>query len=234
MTCVTLPKIFKIEGDTYVIESYGILEPIMMQEKPTAGIILAAGAATRFGRPKQLLRIKDKYLIEWVVDAALNSRLSRIVLVLGYAHQKILQALAEKPQHSKLHIEINPHYKKGQSHSLRIGLSTLKNDFPAVIFLLGDQPMLNSATINTLLEKFWSAEKDICVPTYRGQRKNPAIFSRRFYGHLMDLKGDTGARQLIDDNPDQVLTIEIDDPLCFLDIDTQQDFENLKNQMDSF
>jgi molybdenum cofactor cytidylyltransferase len=203
----------------------------MSLEKPTAGIILAAGAATRFGQPKQLLRVKDKYLIERVLDAALNSRLSRIVLVLGYAHQKILQALGKKTQHSKLHIEVNPHYKKGQSHSLRVGLATLKNDFPAVIFLLGDQPMLNSATINTLLERFWAADKDICVPTYRGRRKTPAIFSRRFYSHLMDIKGDIGARQLIDDNPDQVLTIEIDDPLCFFDIDTEQDFAKLKKKL---
>ena len=203
----------------------------MMQEKPTAGIILAAGAATRFGQPKQLLRLKDKTLIEWVLDAALNSKLSRIVLVLGYEHQKILQALGEKTQHSKLHIEFNPHYKKGQSHSLRIGLSTLKSDFPAVIFLLGDQPMLNSETINSLLERFWSVDSDICVPTYRGQRKNPAIFSHRFYNFLMDLKGDTGARQLIDDNPDRVLTVEIDNPLYFVDIDTQQDFKNLKKKL---
>ena len=201
----------------------------MMQEKPTAGIILAAGAATRFGQPKQLLRLKDKTLIEWVLDAALNSKLSRIVLVLGYEHQKILQALGEKTQHSKLHIEFNPHYKKGQSHSLRIGLSTLKSDFPAVIFLLGDQPMLNSATINTLLERFWSADKDICVPTYRGRRKTPTVFGRRFYSQLMDIKGDKGARQLIDANPDQVLTVEIDDPLCFYDVDTQKDFKQLKD-----
>jgi molybdenum cofactor cytidylyltransferase len=204
----------------------------MMQEKPTAGIILAAGAATRFGQPKQLLRLKEKYLIERVLDAALNSRLSRIVLVLGYAHQKILQALAKKTQHARLHIEVNPHYKKGQSHSLRIGLTAVKDDFPAVIFLLGDQPMLNSATINTLLERFWSADNDICVPTYRGRRKNPAMFSRRFYNHLMDIKGDTGARQLIDDNPDRVLTVEMDNPLCFVDIDTRQDFENLKKKLE--
>jgi molybdenum cofactor cytidylyltransferase len=204
----------------------------MSQENKTAGIILAAGAATRFGRPKQLLRLKDKYLIERVLDAALNSRLCRIVLVLGYAHQKILQALGEKKQHSKLHIEVNPNYKKGQSHSLRVGLATVKNDFAAVIFLLGDQPMLNSATINTLLERFWSVDKDICVPTYRGQRKNPAIFSRRFYSHLMDIKGDIGARQLIDDNPDKVLTIEIADPLCFYDVDTPQDFKNLKKKVE--
>ena len=206
----------------------------MTQIKPTAGIILAAGAATRFGQPKQLLRLKDKYLIERVLDAALNSRLGRIVLVLGFAHQKILQALAEKTQHPKLHIEVNPDYKKGQSHSLRVGLAAVKNDFPAVIFLLGDQPMLNSATINTLLKRFWSTDKNICVPAYRGRRKNPVIFSRRFYSHLMNIKGDIGARQLIDDNPDQVLTLEIDDPLCFFDIDTPQDFENLKNKIDSF
>jgi len=48
----------------------------------------------------------------------------------------------------------------------------------------------------------------------------------------MDIKGDAGARQLIDDNPDQVLTIEIDDPLCFFDIDTPQDFEYLKKRLE--
>ena len=204
---------------------------IVIQENPTAGIILAAGASTRFGQPKQLLRLKDRYLIEWVLDAALNSKLSRIVLVLGYAHQKVLKALDEKLQHSKLYIEINPQYNKGQSHSLRVGLSKVKDDFAAVMFLLGDQPMLNSATINILLEKFWAAEKDVCVPFYRGKRKTPAIFGRRFYAQLMDIKGDRGARQLIDENPDRVLTVEMDNPLCFFDIDTQQDFENLFRQI---
>ena len=69
-----------------------------------AGIILAAGASTRFGEPKQLLRLKDKYLLEWVLDATLKSELNRIVLVLGYAHQEILQIHGEKLQHSKLSI----------------------------------------------------------------------------------------------------------------------------------
>ncbi len=204
----------------------------MIQENPTAGIILAAGASTRFGRPKQLLRLKNRCLIEWVLDAALNSKLSRIVLVLGYAHQKVLQTLAEKLQHSKLSIEINPQFKKGQSHSLRVGLSKVKDDFAAVMFLLGDQPMLNSATINILLERFWAAEKDVCVPFYRGKRKTPVIFGRRFYTRLMSIKGDRGARQLIDENPDRVLTVEMDNPLCFFDIDTQQDFENLKRKLE--
>ena len=200
-------------------------------KKSTAGVILAAGESTRYGQPKQLLRLKDKYLIEWVLDAALNSRLSKIVLVLGHSHQEIRQALAKKLQHPKLQIKINPQYKEGQSHSLRSGLAAVKDDFAAVLFLLGDQPLLNSATINALLEKFWSTAKDICVPTYRGKRKNPAVFGRRFYRHLMDISGDRGARQLIDGNPDQVLKVEMHDPLCFYDIDTEQDFEMLVREV---
>jgi molybdenum cofactor cytidylyltransferase len=203
----------------------------MMKVKPTAGIILAAGASTRSGEPKQLLRLKGKCLLEWVLDAAFNSELDRIVLVLGYAHQKILQALGKKSQHAKLLVAINPQYEKGQSLSLHIGLSQVKNDYAAVMFLLGDQPMLKAATINVLLEKFWAAEKDICVPICQGKRKTPSIFRRCFYTQLMGIKGDMGARQLIDDNPDRVLAVEMDNPICFFDIDTQHDFESLKKKL---
>jgi molybdenum cofactor cytidylyltransferase len=204
----------------------------MMKVKPTAGIILAAGASTRFGEPKQLLRLKDKCLLEWVLDAALKSELNRIVLVLGYAHQKILQVLGEKLQHPKLLVAINPQYEKGQSLSLQTGLSKVKEDCPAVMFLLGDQPMLDTATINVLLERFWADEKEICVPIYGSKRKTPTIFKRRLYTQLMDIKGDMGARQLIDDNPDQVLAVEIEDPICFFDVDTQQDFQSLKKVLE--
>ena len=203
----------------------------MMKVKPTAGIILAAGASTRFGEPKQLLRLKNKCLLEWVLDAALNSELNSIVLVLGYAHQKILQALGEKLQHSKLLVAINPQYEKGQSLSLHTGLSKVKDDYPAVMFLLGDQHMLNATTINVLLQRFWADEKDICVPIYQGKRKTPAIFRRRFYTQLMDIKGDMGARQLIDDNPDRVLAVEMKNKICFFDVDTQQDLERLKKNL---
>ena len=204
----------------------------MIQKKSTAGIILAAGASTRFGEPKQLLRLKDKCLLEWVLDAALKSELNRIVLVLGYAHQKILKAMGETLQHSKLLVAINLQHDKGQSLSLRTGLSEVKEDYPAVMFLLGDQPMLNTSSINVLLEKFWSGEKDICVPTYRGKRKTPAIFRRCFYTRLMDLEGDMGARRLIDDHPDRVLAVEMEDPIRFVDVDTRQDFERLKKKLE--
>ena len=199
-----------------------------MDRSPTAGIILAAGASTRFGRPKQLLRLKNRCLIERVLDAALDSKLSKIILVLGYAHQKIQQTLGKKLQHAKLQIEVNPNYQKGQSHSLQLGLSPIISTFPAAMFLLADQPLVDASTINFLLEKFWSADKDICVPTFHGKRGNPSIFSQKFYKQIMAIKGDVGARQLIKTHPERVLEIEINNPHFFLDVDTPEDFKIIK------
>ena len=166
-------------------------DKIIVEEKPTAGIILAAGASIRFGKPKQLLRLKDRYLIEWVLDAALDSELSRIIVVLGYAHQKIQRALGKKLRHAKLKVEVNPHYQTGQSYSLQVGLSTVINTFPAAMFLLADQPLVDAASINLLLNTFWSAGKDIGVPTFHGKRGNPAIFSQKFYKQIMEIKEPT-------------------------------------------
>ena len=68
----------------------------MSRKKSTAGIILAAGMSSRFGPPKQLLKLAGKCLLEWVIDASLKSQLGRVYIVLGYKHQVILETLGEK------------------------------------------------------------------------------------------------------------------------------------------
>ena len=200
----------------------------MNAENSTAGIILAAGASTRFGRPKQLVRLNDRCLIEWVLDAALKSKLNRIILVLGYAHQQVLQAIDPKLQDSKLSVEINPHHEKGQSFSLQLGLSRIIDTFPAVMFLLADQPLVDTATLNFLLKHFWSADKDICVPTYAGQKGNPCIFRKKIFPKIMQITGDRGARHIIRSNPERVLEIDIKNHHFFLDVDTPEDLEKIK------
>jgi molybdenum cofactor cytidylyltransferase len=205
----------------------------MSSKAQTAGIILAAGSSVRFGHPKQLIKLRGKYLVEWVADAALNSRLQTVVLVLGHAHQEIINALGTKGQHPKLEVVVNHRYHVGQSTSLRIGLSRVRQDFAAVMYLLADQPMITSDTIDYLLDQFNGSDKDICVPVFEGQRGNPAIFRRSVYDEIMMIEGDIGAREIINKNAERVLYAKIKDPLCFFDIDTPEDLENLKARIDS-
>ena len=199
----------------------------MSQKKPTAGIILAAGESIRFGKPKQLLKLNDKYLIEWVLDAAIGSQLEKTLLVLGYNYQKILTALGDKARHPDLQVVINSNYQHGQSTSLQAGIEKIRDKFPSVMFLLGDQPMLGSETIDMLLKEFWSSDKGICVPVFEDKRGNPVIFSQSFYDQLSKITGDIGARNIIRNHPENVQEFEINNPSCFMDIDTQSDFDKL-------
>jgi len=205
----------------------------MLPHNQTAGIILAGGSSTRFGRPKQLLKLKGKYLLDHVLSAALGSELNHIVLVLGHDHQNILQALETRTTQERLQVVINHRYLEGQSRSLQAGLQKIRQAFPAVMFLLGDQPLLNSNTIDHLLDRFRHSGKDICVPVCEGKRRNPTIFNRVLYDQLMAIEGDIGARDIIRANPERVLYLELDDPLCFFDIDSQKDFENLQSLLES-
>ena len=201
----------------------------MLPHNQTAGIILAGGSSTRFGRPKQLLKLKGKYLLDQVLSAALGSELNHIVLVLGHDHQNILQALETRTTQERLQVVINHRYLEGQSRSLQAGLLKIRQAFPAVMFLLGDQPMLDSSVINHILERFRYSGKDICVPVCKGKRGNPTIFNRVLYDQLMAIEGDIGARDIIRTNPERVLYVDLDDPLYFFDIDSQKDFENLQS-----
>lgn len=199
----------------------------MIWKKPTAGVVLAAGMSTRLGRPKQLLEIKGRHLLEWVLDAALQSELKRVILVLGHESRTILQALGRTAHHPDLQVVLNRKYREGLSHSLRAGLLKARETCPSVMFLLADQPMVSSKTIDYLLARFWESDKDICVPVHEGKRGNPTIFSSRLYSELMSVQGDVGARKIIEENPDRVLFVEIEDPLCFLDIDSEEDIKRL-------
>jgi molybdenum cofactor cytidylyltransferase len=130
--------------------------------------------------------------------------------------------------HPRLRVVTNLRYREGQSSSLQAELLDIQAQLSSVMFLLGDQPMLKTATIDHMLDRFWHSERDICVPVWKGKRGDPTIFSRAMYCNLMAIEGDIGARQIIRANHGRVLSIELDDPLCFLDIDSPKDYEDVQ------
>jgi len=200
---------------------------------PTAGILLAAGESKRFGASKQLIRIEGRFLIERVLAAALESNLDRVLLVLGCEHERIRSRLGAWAGHSKFDLLVNPDYRGGLSTSLKSAVARIQGEFPAAMFLLGDQPLVDADLIDLLLARFAESEKPICVPTHRGVRGNPVLFASDFYPAILSLTGDRGARDLIAAHPDRVLAVEIPDPHVFLDIDRPEDVEPIARLLKS-
>ncbi len=200
------------------------------EKTPTAGIVLAAGMSSRMAseEPKQLLHVGGRPLLAWTLEAALQSELEQVVLVLGHEAEKIAAALDPFRSHPRLRIIINKQYREGMASSLHAGLYEVKDEFPSVMFLLGDQPLLGAAVINTLLRRFRESDKDICVPLCDGRQGNPVIFSSRFYDLIFGIRGDKGAREIIRAHPESVLAVEIADARCFRDIDSVEDARRLR------
>ena len=199
-----------------------------MDKRPTAGIILAAGMSTRLGRLKQLLEIGDSKILSMVIDAAVKSDLDRVVLVLGYCADEIRNSIGDKLLNSRIMTAVNQRYQEGMSTSLQCGLIEIRDEFPSIMVLMGDQPLLGHDTINFMLRTFRTSGKDICIPVYRGKRGLPACFTKRFYDDILAVKGDIGAREVIRNNPEDVLAVEIEDPGIFMDIDEKADLDRLE------
>jgi len=203
----------------------------MSSKKPTAGIILAAGLSKRFGTSKQLLRLRKGYMLEYVIRASLSSDLKKVYVILGHHHNKILKALSENNksfESNQLEFLINPQYRQGMSSSIHVGLTSIKTTFGSVMFLLGDQPLVDTALINLMLKQYYRSDKNICVPVYKGKRGNPTIFSSEYFSLLENVTGDFGGKDIIMTHPEDTLKIETDSPACVYDIDTLSDLEELK------
>lgn len=192
-----------------------------------AGIILAAGMATRLGQNKQLVTIDGRHAIERVVDAASRSSLDRLILVLGFEAQKTLRAIQNRIEQYEISVIVNPHYADGMSSSVKAGLKAAV-DYEAAMFLLGDQPLLEAKCIDTLLHSFWQSEALIVAPTCQGKRRNPVVFAKALYPEILEVSGDQGAREIIRRYQEQTALIEFDEPRWFLDIDSKADLERAR------
>lgn len=189
-----------------------------------AGIILAAGSSSRMGRPKQLLPFRGKTVIERIVDCALKSSLSKVVVVLGHLADELRPLLAGR----EVMVVLNPDYKRGQSSSIQTGLQAVREEVDAVLFLLGDQPLITPETIDRILSAYASSSGPIVMPLFDGRRGNPVLFDRQTFERIESLSGDTGARILFQEYAGQIVEVPFHDSSVHFDIDTEQDYSALK------
>jgi molybdenum cofactor cytidylyltransferase len=193
-----------------------------------SGIILAAGASTRMGRPKQLLRLGDRCLLQYVIDAAAASCLDEIIVVLGHCAEEVREIL-RLPTSRAARIVVATEYAQGQSVSLRAGLHAADPRARAAAILLGDQPQVTGRLIDRVAREFLNLDSAIARPVYtdpHGGRVpgHPVLLAKRIWPEVEKLEGDQGARALISAHPEWLFGIPIEGEPP-VDIDTAEDHQ---------
>ena len=188
------------------------------------GVILAAGSSSRIGQVKQLLAFRETTVLGQVIENAVGSLLDEVILVLGHGADEIQKAVRVEG----VRVVINEAYALGQSTSLRAGLSAVVTDTDAVMFILGDQPLVGPEVMNALIDGYCRTRAPIVLPTHRGRRGNPAVVDRTLFSRVESLTGDVGARVLFQEYADEIVEIDVDDDSIHFDLDAWEDYEELK------
>ncbi|WP_039912652.1 nucleotidyltransferase family protein [Cellvibrio mixtus] len=186
-------------------------------------IILAAGAATRFGSCKLVTDYRGQPLISYVIETAKAVAPERIIIVTGASHEQLVS-------HSdRLHVDAPgvelaycADWQMGMGHSLAHGVSQLENDKP-VLVLLGDQPRISCDDVKRLYRLWNSSPSQIICASFADTLGVPAIFPASFKTHLRNCVGDRGAKQLLFNYAQHVVAVHI--PSAEFDIDTPADLQ---------
>lgn len=186
----------------------------------SAGVVLAAGSSSRMGSPKQLLDIGGRPLLQRVLTAANDSELDDVILVLGARADSIRDAVDV----GRARVVLNPRHAEGMSTSLRAGLRAVGPDAGRAVVILGDQPDVDAALLNRLLDVHESSHLPAAALDFDGLLHPPVVLARELWRAIDELQGDVGFRQLIRGDPAQVARVPASRPAQHpVDIDTPDD-----------
>lgn len=196
---------------------------IFARVERTAGIILAAGSASRLGQPKQLLEWRGETFIHRVARTAMQAGLDPIYVVTGAYAEQVEAALQDLP----VHFVFNQNWETGQGTSVAAGIQALPSRIGAAVFLLADQPWTPPGLISAFVETHAGEDYPIIGPLFDGQRGNPVLFDRKTFNDLSQLRGEEGGRSIF--SRYLVHWLPWHDALAGLDIDTPADLERLSD-----
>ena len=200
------------------------------QKSSIAAIILAAGASTRMGQPKQLLPYKRRTLLSHVINCVIASSCRIVIVILGANSDKIEPQIAQFP----IIIVKNSDWNKGISSSIGCGVNYIqekKLNINGVIFLTCDQPFISTKIIDQLIEANNLTNQSIIATHYEKTLGIPVLFSSSFFSELIELRGDNGAKKIINKYPE--LVKKIDFTQGKIDLDTVKDYQQLISKDDA-
>jgi len=197
-----------------------VSEPPSNQE--IAILLLAAGSSSRLGRSKQLLSISGQPLLIKSIEAAIESGIKNIIVVLGANEEAHRQVIKD----AGVQVVVNTDWKKGMGNSLKAGLAYLLQQMPkveAVVTMVCDQPLITSDQLKKLIAEHESSRSTIVASFYQGVAGVPVLFHQSLFSELLSLPDDAGAKKILQRHPHLVKTVPF--PGGEIDIDTEDDLK---------
>lgn len=178
-------------------------------------IILAAGASRRMGRPKQLIVWDGEAMLHRTVRMACEVGCDPVIVVLGCEAESMHTAVTDLPVCCITNLD----WTEGLASSIRAGVTALPTNAGAVLLMVCDQPSLDDALLRSMVEAHHLRREAIVACVYGGTRGVPVIFPRSCFEDMLRLRGDRGAKVLLDSEN----VIEVPFPDGALDLDKPED-----------
>jgi molybdenum cofactor cytidylyltransferase len=190
----------------------------------TGIIILAAGSSSRMGQAKQQLVYQEKTLLQLAIQAAIGVDDAKVLVVLGADHQTIMADVDSK----LVSIVVNPDWEQGMASSIKAGMAALQELYPQIestLIMLCDQPFVDAALLQQLVNVSLQNPDFIVASAYQNTVGVPVLLGKYWFDQLLALQGQEGAKQLLMQHPDKVITVPFEKG--GIDIDTPQDYKSL-------
>jgi len=190
----------------------------------TAGIVLAAGASSRMGRPKALLKIGQRTFVRAVLDALRDGGLTEVAVVVRPGQRDVNDEIVRA---GFGRIVENAHPERGQLSSLVAGLDAIDTpEVTAVLVTLVDIPLIAGSTVRRLVERTVTSRAPILRAVHQGQHGHPVVFQRAVFDELRHADPERGAKEVV--RAHDVEDVEVDDPGVSHDVDTPDDYERVR------
>ena len=190
----------------------------------TGIVILAAGSSTRLGEPKQLLPFHNKTLLQHVIDEAAAAGAAPVIVVTGAKAEEVAASI----DNGKATIIFNEKWQQGKASGIVAGVRAIMASNQPVqnlIIAVCDQPFVTASLFARLYQTQRDTGRHIVASAYANTTGTPVLFTRKYFDHLLGLKGEEGAKKLLMAYNEDVATVAF--PQGHIDIDTKDDYEQL-------
>jgi molybdenum cofactor cytidylyltransferase len=180
-----------------------------------AAVILSAGASSRMGRPKALLPYREGTFLEHLIEVTRHPLIGETRVVLGAGAEDIRTIAKIEPSI----VVLNGNWEQGQLSSICAGLRSLEAiATDGIVLCPVDHPLVSARLVGDLVERFYENNKPIVLPTYKGRRGHPVIFSSALYPNLLAAPADKGARAVVWAHAADILEVPTDEEGVVLNI----------------